>query len=94
MTEHRKLAVHLRDKHNGEVPLDINELLAIHGVGPKMALLLLQSEGVNQGIGVDTHVHRITNRLGWHKPATSMAEQTRLNLESWLPKDRWNKINQ
>jgi endonuclease-3 len=33
----------------------------------------------NFGIGVDVHVHRITNRLGWHKPPTKVPEQTRYN---------------
>lgn len=46
----RKLAIRLRDEHNGEVPLDLPSLLAINGVGPKMALLLLQSEGLNVGM--------------------------------------------
>ena len=47
----------------------------------------------NAGIGVDVHVHRITNRLGWHKPKTNTPEQTRLNLESWLPKEYHKAIN-
>lgn len=45
-----------------------------------------------EGIGVDVHVHRITNMWGWHK--TSMPEATRVALESWLPKDKWREINQ
>lgn len=47
----------------------------------------------NAGIGVDVHVHRITNRLKWHKPPTQTPEQTRVNLESWLPPDRFRGIN-
>lgn len=39
------------------------------------------------------HVHRITNRLKWHRPPTITAEQTRVNLESWLPKDLHKGIN-
>lgn len=58
-----------------------------------MSFLYLQSIGINAGIGVDTHVHRISNRLGWHKPKTQTPEQTRLNLESWMPKDLHPKIN-
>ncbi|KAI5479324.1 endonuclease III [Pseudohyphozyma bogoriensis] len=88
-----KLAVRLRDLHGGEVPEDLPSLLAINGVGPKMSILFLQAIGINAGIGVDVHVHRITNRLGWHKPATTLPEQTRLNLESWLPKVLHPKIN-
>ncbi|GAA5977009.1 hypothetical protein JCM11641_002226 [Rhodosporidiobolus odoratus] len=89
----KRLAVTLREKHDGEVPGDLPSLLAIHGVGPKMAYLYLQAIGENLGIGVDTHVHRITNRLRWHKKETNTAEQTRLNLESWLPKHLWPKVN-
>ncbi|ORY78466.1 DNA glycosylase [Leucosporidium creatinivorum] len=88
-----KLAVRLRDLHDGDVPSDLPSLLAINGVGPKMSILYLQAIGINAGIGVDTHVHRISNRLGWHKPATNTPEQTRLNLESWLPKELHPKIN-
>ena len=47
----------------------------------------------NAGIGVDVHVHRITNRLKWHKPPTSTPEQTRLNLQSWLPSHLHKPIN-
>lgn len=53
-----------------------------------MAFLALSSAwSINEGIGVDTHVHRITNRLGWHDPPTTEPEKTRLNLQSWLPKE-------
>jgi endonuclease III len=44
-----------------------------------------------EGIGVDVHVHRITNMWGWHK--TSTPEATRVALESWLPRDKWREIN-
>ena len=37
------------------------------------------------GIGVDTHVHRISNRLGWTRTQTKLPEQTRKELEDWLP---------
>jgi endonuclease-3 len=47
----------------------------------------------NQGIGVDVHVHRISHRLGWLPYDTKTPEQTRLALESWLPRDLWNQIN-
>ncbi|SGY76700.1 BQ5605_C005g03508 [Microbotryum silenes-dioicae] len=89
----KKLAIRLKEMHGGDVPSDLTELLAINGVGPKMAILYLQAIGINAGIGVDVHVHRISNRLGWHKPVTNTPEQTRLNLESWLPKEEHPKIN-
>jgi len=39
-----------------------------------------------QGIGVDTHVHRISNRLGWTRKPTKQPEDTRKALEDWLPR--------
>jgi endonuclease-3 len=44
-----------------------------------------------EGIGVDVHVHRITNMWGWNK--TKNPEETRMALQSWLPHDRWREIN-
>lgn len=44
-------------------------------------------------IGVDTHVHRISNRIGWVKIPTKTPEQTRVALESWIPKSLWKEIN-
>lgn len=44
--------------------------MEFHGVGTKIALLYMRTaEGINDGIGVDTHVHRISSRLGWTKNA-------------------------
>ncbi|KZO90393.1 DNA glycosylase [Calocera viscosa TUFC12733] len=84
----------LRDEFEGDVPKTVDELCSLPGVGPKMAFLCLQNAwDINVGIGVDTHVHRITNRLGWHKPPTTTPEQTRLNLQSWLPSEYHAEIN-
>ncbi|PBK83087.1 hypothetical protein ARMGADRAFT_678691 [Armillaria gallica] len=56
---------------------------------PRYRYLLILSLQIawnlNRGIGIDVHVHRITNRLGCHKPPTKKAEETRLNLQSRLP---------
>lgn len=82
----------LRDQWEGDIPDTIEGLVALPGVGPKMAHLCLSSAwGRTEGIGVDVHVHRITNLWGWHK--TKTPEETRLALESWLPKDKWREIN-
>lgn len=57
-----------------------------------MAFLCLSvAWGKTLGIGVDVHVHRITNLWGWHK--TKNPEETRTTLQSWLPQDRWHEIN-
>jgi endonuclease-3 len=44
-----------------------------------------------EGIGVDVHVHRITNLWGWNK--TKNPEETRLALQAWLPHNKWREIN-
>ncbi|ORX36218.1 DNA glycosylase [Kockovaella imperatae] len=78
----------------GDVPNTLEGLCELKGVGPKMAFLALQCAwDINAGIGVDVHVHRITNRLRWHKPQTTNPEQTRLNLQSWLPSELHKPIN-
>ncbi|KIO18592.1 hypothetical protein M407DRAFT_225230 [Tulasnella calospora MUT 4182] len=90
----RQTAQKLKDEFDSDVPQTVDELCSLPGVGPKMAYLTLQvAWNLNLGIGVDVHVHRITNRLGWHKPPTTTPEQTRLNLQSWLPKELHREIN-
>ncbi|KAF8172076.1 DNA glycosylase [Pholiota molesta] len=87
-------AIRLRDEFNSDVPKTVDELCSLKGVGPKMAFLTLEiAWNITSGIGVDVHVHRITNLLGWHKPPTKTPEDTRLNLQSWLPKELWRDIN-
>lgn len=44
-------------------------------------------------VGVDTHVHRISNRIGWVKRPTATPEDTRKSLESWLPFELWQEVN-
>jgi endonuclease-3 len=71
------------------------ELLALPGVGPKMAIIQLNvAEGQCVGISVDTHVHRICNQLGWTgDEPTKLPEKTREAIQSWMPKDIWRDVN-
>jgi endonuclease-3 len=88
----KQVAPILRDQFGGDIPDTIEGLVSLKGVGPKMAYLTMSAAwGRDEGIGVDVHVHRITNLWGWHK--TANPEQTRAELESWLPKDKWHDIN-
>ncbi|KAI6097767.1 DNA glycosylase, partial [Pisolithus croceorrhizus] len=90
----KQAAQRLRDDFESDVPKTVDELCSLPGVGPKMAFLALQvAWKLNLGIGVDVHVHRITNRLGWHRRPTKNPEETRLNLQSWLPKELHGEIN-
>lgn len=80
--------------YKDDIPPTVEELIKLPGVGPKMAYITMNvAWNKLSGIGVDTHVHRISNRLGWVKKATSTPEQTRVALESWLPREEWNEIN-
>ncbi|KAH0830164.1 hypothetical protein J3R83DRAFT_1513 [Lanmaoa asiatica] len=90
----KQTAQRLHDDFDSDVPKTVEELCSLPGVGPKMAFLALQvAWKLNVGIGVDVHVHRITNRLGWHNRPTKNPEETRLNLQSWLPKALHGEIN-
>ncbi|XP_012057259.1 PREDICTED: endonuclease III-like protein 1 [Atta cephalotes] len=90
----KKTSVILLDKYGGDIPKTVKELCELPGVGPKMAHLCMRTAwGEVSGIGVDTHVHRIANRLGWVKKSTKTPEQTRNELEDWLPKPLWSEVN-
>lgn len=88
----KSAALILRDDYACDIPDTIEGLMSLPGVGPKMAYLCLSAAwGRTEGIGVDVHVHRITNLWGWHK--TKVPEETRASLEAWLPRERWHEIN-
>lgn len=82
----------LHDIYEGDIPSTPEGLMSLPGVGPKMAYLCMSAAwGKHEGIGVDVHVHRITNLWGWNK--TKTPEETRMALQSWLPRDKWHEIN-
>jgi endonuclease-3 len=82
----------LIDSYNGQAPADLDELLQLPGVGRKTANLVLV-EGFDQdAICVDTHVHRISNRIGY--VCTATAEQTEFALRDKLPRKHWIRYNE
>lgn len=84
----------LLERFDGDIPDSVEGLCSLPGVGPKMAYLAMSCGwGRTVGIGVDTHVHRIANRLGWLPAPTKQPEQTRKALEAWLPRDLWDEVN-
>lgn len=88
----KSAALILRDQFEGDIPSTPEGLMSLPGVGPKMAYLCMSAAwGKHEGIGVDVHVHRITNLWGWNK--TKNPEETRMALQSWLPRDKWHEIN-
>ena len=81
----------LVDAHRGAVPSTLEELLSFKGVGRKTANLVLVEGFGKPGICVDTHVHRITNRLGYI--STRTPEKTEAGLRKNLPQALWKDIN-
>lgn len=88
----RKAAQALLKEHGGRVPLEREQLLRIPGVGPKTAACVLVYGHQLPAIPVDTHVHRISNRLGWVK--TESPEGTEAALERLVPKAYWMQVNE
>ncbi len=87
----RAIAELIRDRHGGEVPANIEALLELPGVGRKTANLVLGLGFGIPSICVDTHVHRISNRLGLVETRTP--EATEQALEGLLPDNLWIDIN-
>jgi len=78
-------------KYNGKVPADIDKLVDMPGVGRKTANCVLVYAFEKPAIPVDTHVHRISNRLGLVD--TKTPEETEMALRGKIPKKYWLDIN-
>ncbi|MEM5777604.1 MAG: endonuclease III [Candidatus Aenigmatarchaeota archaeon] len=81
----------LIEKYNGNVPDKFEELIKIKGIGRKTANIVLAYAFGKNTIAVDTHVHRISNRLGLVK--TKKPHQTEEELKKILPKKYWKIYN-
>jgi len=79
------------EKFSGKVPDTLEELISLPGVGRKTANIVLYVSFGKEALAVDTHVHRISNRLGWVK--TKTPEETEFELMKVLPKELWGPIN-
>jgi endonuclease-3 len=89
----KSIANILNDQYDKHVPHTYRELIALPGIGPKMASLILTCAfNRNDSICVDTHVHRITNALKWGCQKCKKCkhvQHTRLALQEWLPEKFW-----
>ncbi|BAC89762.1 endonuclease III domain-containing protein [Gloeobacter violaceus] len=85
------MATILLEKYGGRVPDDIDALLALPGIGRKTANCVLIYAFNREAICVDTHMHKIANRLGW--VTTKTPEQTEKALEVVMPRDLWAGSN-
>ena len=81
----------LLDRFKGKVPADLEDLLSIKGVGRKTANLVLGVAFEIPAICVDTHVHKVSNRLGLVKTRTT--DETEQELKKILPPEYWIEYN-
>lgn len=81
----------LKEKFNGEVPRTMEELITLPGVGRKTANVVLSTAYNVPAIAVDTHVFRVSNRIGIVKEDT--VEKTEIALQKRLDKDLWIKAH-
>ena len=87
----KEVASEIINTHGGRVPDTIDELLTIRGVGRKTANLVVTEGYGKPGICVDTHVHRISNRIG--VVSTKTPHQTEDELRKVLPRKYWITYN-
>ncbi|MBU0991876.1 MAG: endonuclease III [Proteobacteria bacterium] len=87
-----KISRILVDEYQSVVPDDIDELLKLPGVGRKTANLVLVEGYKKDAVCVDTHVHRISNRIGY--VTTKTPDQTEFELRKKLPRKYWIRYNE
>ncbi|HVO09930.1 MAG TPA: endonuclease III [Vicinamibacteria bacterium] len=82
----------LLEKHGGEVPRTIADMVSLPGVGRKTASVVIgHAYGVNEGIAVDTHVLRVANRLGLAD--SDDPAQVEARLMGLVPRERWTRTS-
>lgn len=82
----------LEDNHQGQVPSKMEDLILLAGVGRKTANVVLGNAfGITSGIVVDTHVMRLSQRLGWVRSEDPVAIEKRLC--EFVPKDHWIQLS-
>jgi endonuclease-3 len=86
-----RIATRVETEYGGALPCDAEVLMSLPGVGPKCANLVLGIACGQPRIGVDIHVHRVTNRWGYVSASTPEATMTA--LEAVLPPLYWVEIN-
>ena len=87
----RRVCRDLLDRFHAQVPDTIDQLLTLKGVGRKTANLVVALGFHGEGLCVDTHVHRISNRLGYVR--TKTPEETEFALREKLPRKYWLRYN-
>ena len=80
----------LWEQHKGKPPHTIEQLIELPGVGRKTANVFLSEIG-KEAIGVDTHVARISKKLGW--TTNTDPKKVEEDLKALFPKEAWSRIN-
>lgn len=88
----KQISEMILDEYDGQVPDNLNDLLKLPGVGRKTANCVLTYAFSKKAIAVDTHVHRISNRIGLVEAKTP--KKTEKDLKKIVPENLWNKINE
>lgn len=86
-----RLCVMLKDKYNGEVPNTFETLIQLPGVGRKTANVVLSNAFSIPAIAVDTHVFRVSNRIGLAHAENVL--ETEKQLMRLIPKTRWSEAH-
>ena len=81
----------IREKHGGEVPRTLEELTALPGVGRKTANVVLSNAFGIPAFAVDTHVFRVSNRMGLCKADT--VEETEKQMTKLIPREKWGNAH-
>ncbi len=88
----RAMAAMLIARHGGSVPRTLDELAALPGVGRKTANVVLGNAfGINEGVVVDTHVARLSKRLGLTKHSDPVKIEH--DLSALFPRERWTELS-
>lgn len=87
----KKLSQVLLDEYNSQVPDSFDDLLKLPGVGRKSANVVLSVAFNKAGLGVDTHVQRVSNRIGLVRE--NKAEATEMALKKLIPEELWSKVH-
>ena len=82
----------LQEEFSGVIPDDMDKLTSLPGIGRKSANVILSEGYKHPAIAVDTHVHRVSARLGLAKE-TDTPDQTEMKLRRKFPKENWSKLH-
>lgn len=87
----KTLSQDLLDRFRGNVPGSLDALVTLRGVGRKTASVVLNQAFDEPAIAVDTHVSRVSQRLGWTRAKTP--EKIEMDLRRLFPSSHWGPIN-